>query len=252
MVADPFTCMDLPGPMAGATREDSDPADVTQLQAFAEAIERQDVARAQRLCARWQGGRSAGVGDAYFGLVLPTIRQLERRWQDDSISYDRIVQAFLTLHRVLRSSIERSRPAAPGPGSKGHACFTLVDGAAHDFGLLIVADAFQADGWRVSLHLADANDELMRTLRHSRVDLLGIGVGNDRELAQVARLADTARRLSRQPALKVIVGGCVIAPPREQYSFLGVDHIAYDAQDALAYAEAVCRRAPGSGQEEHA
>ncbi len=247
MSALPSACFHLPppGPAEPAPTAPEPASSRERIDAFIAAALAGDVALAQRLCSEWQHdtaarrGRAAPAGDVYFGLVMPAIRQLDRLWHDDRLDYERVSTAFFTLQRVLRGALQ-APPAGgtPQPG-RGRVCLTLLPGAQHDFGVCIVADALQQAGWQVQLFGGDQGAELLRTLQQQPVALLGLSVGNDRELEAAAALVAQARVRSCHAGLRILIGGNILTEPRAQYAFIQADGVAFSAAEAVAYAEAV-------------
>jgi MerR family transcriptional regulator, light-induced transcriptional regulator len=210
--------------------------------AFLEAVIQGDSTAAVWCCRAWGSTAAQRLDDVFQGLAVPAISRLEALWQEDQIALGRLGMAFLTVQRVLRQVLE-DRLASRPPPQKGHVCLARVDGAEHAFGPLMAADAFSADGWSFSLHAPDAWDGVIAELRQIPTALLGISLGNDRELARVPSLAAQARSQSRNPALKVIVGGPILSAPRDQYAFLRADFVALSCWEAITYANLVCSAA---------
>jgi MerR family transcriptional regulator, light-induced transcriptional regulator len=249
MSALPSACLHLPSPATASEATLAplpSPADAELLERFCTAVLAGDAERAQHVCATWTGPGAGRAADAYFGLVLPAIRRLDRLWHDDAIDFERVSMAFYTLQRVLRAALVRPTPAAP---TRGLVCLALLPGAEHDFGICVVADAFQRAGWEVRLFGGDEGAELLRTLERHDVALLGLSLGNDRELEPAAALVAQARRRSRRQSMRVVIGGNILAEPRAQYAFIQADGVAFSAAEALAYAEAVSG-IPSSGPQE--
>ncbi len=228
----------LPGPMA---------ADAELVQRLVEAAQAGDLDRARAVVASWLATQPLRAGDVYFGLVLPAVRRLERAWSDDRIGYDGITLAFHTLQRLLQHALGATRP---GPArSRGLVCLSLLPGGEHQFGLLVVADALQAAGWTVRLFEGDRTAALLDTLARDEVALLGLSLGNDRELALAPGLVAKARAVSKRQPLRVLIGGNVLHEPAGQYAFVQADGVAFDAASAVAFAAAL-PVAPRAGAEE--
>lgn len=254
MSALPSACLHLPGSDATRAAVDAPPptlpalADAELLQRFGDAVLGGDADRAHQVCQAWTSSRPLRPADAYFGLVLPAIQRLDRLWNEDGIDYERVSMAFFTLQLVMRRTLH-TPPERDADPQRGLVCLALLPGGEHDFGLYVVADAFQRAGWAVRVFSGDEGAELLHTLERRDVALLGLSLGNDRELEPAAALVRQARARSRRPSMQVLIGGNILAEPRAQYAFIQADGVAFSAAEAVAFAEAVCGT-PSPGPQE--
>lgn len=236
--ADTLACLSIPprparpGPPPGLAQE----PDAALLQALVDAAREGDLARVGEVAAAWQASTPRRAADLFFGLLLPGIRRLERLWSRDELSYERVTLAFHTLQQLLEVALGGRRPAAGG--GRGLVCLSLLPGGAHRFGLCVVADALQEAGWSVRLFGGEDTDALLDTLARHEVAMLGLSLGNDRELALAPRLVASARAVSRRRPLRVLMGGNILAEPFGQYAFVDADAMALDAASAVAWAAA--------------
>lgn len=225
-------------PAAAAARDGQLP------DAFLDAVLQGDSMAAVWCCRAWGSTAVRRLDEVFHSLAVPAISRLETLWQDDRVELARLGLAFLTVQRVMRQLLE-DRIASRPPPTKGHVCMARVEGSEHEFGPLMAADAFSADGWSFSLHAPDDWNGVLAELRQVPTALLGLSLGNDRELARVPALAAQARSASRNPALKVIVGGAILTSPRDQYAFLRSDFVALNCHEAISYANLVCSTEAG-------
>ncbi len=233
-LADTLACLAIDHPAARPTTAPrlADAPDGALLQALVEVAQAGDLGRLADIAAAWQQTTPRRAADLYFGLLLPGLRRLERLWSNDEVSYERVSLAFHTLQQLLEGALGATRPGAGG--GRGLVCLSLLPGAAHRFGMLVVADALQGAGWTVRMFGGDEADALHETLARHEVAMLGLSLGNDRELALAPRLVACARAASRRQPLRVLIGGNILAEPFGQYAFVAADAMALDAASAVA------------------
>lgn len=244
--ADTLACLAIPQDSVRPLRSPAwaHEPDSALLQALVDAAQAGDLARVGEIAEAWQVSAPRRAADLFFGLLLPGIRRLERLWSEDEVRYERVTLAFHTLQQLLELSLGATRPRADG--DRGLVCLSLLPGAAHRFGLLVLADALQGAGWSVRLFGGEDADALLDTLARHEVSMLGLSLGNDRELALAPGLVARARAASRRQPLRVLIGGNILAEPFGQYAFVRADAMALDASSAVAQAAAWAPSAPST------
>gem|GEM_PF-3529610 len=188
-------------------------------------------AKAVRFCAqRAEGGGSGRLA----ALFLPLVQQLEAAWERDAIEISELAFIFFQIRRLIEISARRAGPPVPQLLSRGTVLLASAPGEGHGFGLQFVADELRLRSWAVTTMPDGAgNAALQDRLEMHAFDALGLSIGHDDSLAGLADLLVELRLTSRNPRLKVLLGGAALVEPAAQYHFLGADHVALDVTDGV-------------------
>jgi methylmalonyl-CoA mutase cobalamin-binding subunit len=199
-----------------------------------------DLARARALCDRHATASPTGRRAVYADLVLPVVRAIEADWQAGALPFADIVAHFWTVQRL----IDGLSGTAPGPTSgtaRGTVLLTLPEGEDHGFGLGVVAEEFRAAGWAVTTHRGRGNRQVIDQVAAQDFAAIGLSVGHDGVLHGLADLVQDLRIAARNPRLRVILGGNVLATRPAGFGFLGADMIARTGAEALAWLDRTAR-----------
>ncbi|MEO0957939.1 MAG: cobalamin B12-binding domain-containing protein [Pseudomonadota bacterium] len=109
-------------------------------------------------------------------------------------------------------------------------------GEQHVLGISILRDAFERAGWDATRSVGSAAHVLLAQIAAQHYDALALSVATDRHLSTLSALVKSARRLSKNPRLHVLVGGAAILRHPETGTRIGADAIGLDAETALGEA----------------
>jgi methylmalonyl-CoA mutase cobalamin-binding subunit len=185
------------------------------------------------------GDRVSPFGQVAQAKVWVTrcIRRLQSDWEADRRSYNEISTAFRRLEQALLSDLKagaaQARVAMAEP--LGRVLIVMAPQCSHVMGAALVAAHFEAHGWQVQWPQAVDASDILDGVRLAHVDVVGISVGHDHALLDLAQLIGDLRRVSINPALKIVLGGQAFSLGRNEYQWLGADHIAVDEHDALQF-----------------
>lgn len=193
------------------------------------------VADLQRAIAH-PGQRDAGDT---LTLAMPelfsTIACLEESWKAHKISFGEAIRGLFTIREVIQN-IESGRTIdASAMHFLGGGLVGLADGEAHDFGAQIAAEKLYVSGWRTEVIVKGGLQRLIERVRLEYFDFVGISIGCDESLSGLADRITELREASLNRAIYIIVGGAIFAYSKKGFDFLGADHIAGAADDAIDY-----------------
>lgn len=173
-------------------------------------------------------------------LVAPVARSLGRAWEADDCDFVTVTCAAQILEEIVRE-IGQVAPALPQAGGRQTRAILLAaaPGEQHALGLAVLRDAFERAGWTVCVSLGTSATGLMAQVAGRPVDVLGLSVGADRNLSALPALITEVRKVSRNPAISVMLGGSAILRRPETGVRVGADAIAIDAETALDEASRV-------------
>ncbi|MEM6422087.1 MAG: cobalamin B12-binding domain-containing protein [Pseudomonadota bacterium] len=175
------------------------------------------------------------------GLIGPVANCLGNAWEEDSCDFVAVTFGVTLLGDLLGELRELDPPRPPRRKRGGFPPSMLLaamPGEQHTLGLRIVADSFERAGWDVSIADAQSAGALMAQTAAQAHDVIGISVATDRLLGGIGPLVSALRRLSRNPKVRLIVGGPAVLRHPDAGTRIGADAVAIDAQSAVATATA--------------
>ncbi|WP_425093050.1 cobalamin B12-binding domain-containing protein [Tropicimonas sp. S265A] len=203
------------------------------LEAFATLLIADD-ARAAEEFLRDVVPRDMGTAELSDRILRDTLGRLGDRWSADQMSF---VDMSVAVARVkgLGRSFASTRAICSTAVSKGRALFATLMNQSHGLGLSLAAQAFRETGWDVDLHLNEAPDRVVQSVKTTRPWVVGLTVGSRRDVSVVHKTILKLRALPFR--CKVLVGGnAAHLLAGKSNSFL-VDALVPDIATALAHAE---------------
>ncbi|MEL6769272.1 MAG: cobalamin B12-binding domain-containing protein [Pseudomonadota bacterium] len=170
-------------------------------------------------------------------LLGEVARTLGRGWEDDACDFVAVTCGVDLLEALLREIRQLAPPRlVPSPATRPSVLLASAPGEQHVFGISVLRDAFERAGWEVTRSVGSAAHVLLAQLTAQHFDVLALSVATDRHLSTLPALMKSARRLSGNPRLRLIVGGAAILRHPETGTRIGADAIGLDAETALAEA----------------
>lgn len=176
-----------------------------------------------------------GIGpeSVLLDLLPRTARDLGALWDEDLCDLSEVTIAVGRLHEVLREQGARLSPRTfPAGVEAPRVLLATPSGDPHMLGLGIAAQCFWRRGWRVWSEPGASREELADIVAREHVDLLGFSVARSAALADLAEAIVALRRLSRNPAVRVLVGGRLLGIETDLVARLGADAGAFDPRTA--------------------
>lgn len=194
-----------------------------------------DPAGAERVVLDAVRKSGLGVQQVMAEVLAPVQVELGRLWHtgEAGVAEEHLASA------VIRRAVHRLLDLAPEVLSNGRAVIvTVAAGDLHDLGTLLVAAAFELDGWR-TLHLgADLPPEdLCDAVERFKVDLVALSVTIE---TQRRRAADAISALrAAGSSVPVLVGGAGFCGDEATWRNAGASGYASSAVDAVRQARAL-------------
>lgn len=178
---------------------------------------------------------------AYLDLLAPMARRLGELWDEDLCDY---FQVTLLVGRI-QGAIRRMGPyfqAAAGDGGRPQrrVFLTAPGREQHTLGMVLVGDFFLRAGWSVSMGSPLDPGRGVLEVARDRFDLVGISLSRDATLEETRESIRAIRRDSRNPGVRVILGGRVLHDSPEVVRLLGADAWASDGLEAITVAGELC------------
>lgn len=172
-------------------------------------------------------------------LLAPTARHLGTLWEEDLCDFVEVTRAMGRLQRIMHE-ITRRLGSEPEVQRAGHRILLLpCPGDSHSFGLTVVERFFHEAGWNVTCAVSDGSDDLLARVRDGWFDVVGFSLACEILLPRMAETVVALRRHSRNPAIRVMVGGPAFVANPDGVRQVGADATAGDARQALRVAESL-------------
>ncbi|MCJ2067517.1 cobalamin B12-binding domain-containing protein [Methylobacterium sp. J-030] len=174
-------------------------------------------------------------------LLAPAARHLGALWEEDACDFLAVTEALGRLQAISRRlCLELESESAPIGGRS--VLLLPCPGETHRFGLSIVASFFREAGWDVTTAVPAPGLDPLALLASDWFEVVGLSLSADVLLPVLSETVAEVRRASRNPGVRVLVGGPYFARHGGEAGIVGADACALDACLAPAAAEALLDR----------
>ncbi|MCJ2053287.1 B12-binding domain-containing protein [Methylobacterium sp. J-070] len=174
-------------------------------------------------------------------LLAPAARHLGALWEEDACDFLAVTEALGRLQAVSRRlCAEMESESVPANGRS--VLLMPCPGETHRFGLSIVASFFREAGWDVTTAVPGPGLDPLELLGADWFDVVGLSLSSDVLTPALAGTVSDMRSASRNPDIRVLVGGPYFARNGGEAGIFGADACAADACLAPAAAEALLDR----------
>jgi methanogenic corrinoid protein MtbC1 len=172
-------------------------------------------------------------------LLAPTARHLGILWEEDLCDFAELTVAVGRLQRIMHDLTMRFG-GEPARHSHGRSILLLpCPGETHSFGLTLIERFFREAGWDVTGVAREPGHDPLRLARSEWYDVIGLSVGSETLLPVLTKAVGDLRRVSRNPAVRVMVGGPILTENPGYAGLVGADATAADARCAITVAESL-------------
>jgi methanogenic corrinoid protein MtbC1 len=172
----------------------------------------------------------------YMELLAPAAVRLGELWDADDCDFVAVTVALGRMQRVLRDVSHVFVANTARPDAVGAVLLTCVSGEQHTLGIVMIADSLVRDGWRVLVGAPWSDADLRTLVRSEHFDVVGFSVACESRIAAVKRQVQTLRSASRNPAMKVLVGGQAFVGRPDLVTRVGADAFAETVRDIVPVA----------------
>lgn len=176
--------------------------------------------------------RGISVTDIIEHVITPAHAEIGRMWQigEIGVADEHLASAsseWVVSHLLLN---------APKPEPRGRIMVaSSVGGDTHSFGVRLVADAFEIDGWRTFfLGASTPLVDLVGAVIERQADLLALSANLGCHLREMKRVIDALRSQPETARVAILVGGGAVNIAPELWRKLGADSGAPTAREAVA------------------
>lgn len=181
--------------------------------------------------------RGVGMETLLLDVLAPAARRLGDLWAQDICTFVDVTTGLGHLHEVLHT-VDPGERISTAPGATGSRILLApCPGEQHTFGLAVVARLFCRAGWQVRQERGASKAVLVQATRRYWFDVVGLSASCEDRLDALAEMIHTMRRGSRNPAVRVLVGGSLFTCRPELAALVGADATAFDGRQAVRQAQ---------------
>jgi MerR family transcriptional regulator, light-induced transcriptional regulator len=174
-------------------------------------------------------------------LLAPAARHLGALWEEDTCDFLAVTEALGRLQAVSRRLCAEME--SESVDANGRSVLLLpCRGETHLFGLSLVASFFREAGWDVTTVVPGPGLDPLDLLHTDWFDVVGLSLSCDVLLPALSAMVTDVRRASRNPGIRVLVGGPYFARGGDEAGIVGADACVPDGNRAPAAAEALLDR----------
>lgn len=172
--------------------------------------------------------KGAPIESIYLDLLAPAARHLGELWEEDLCDFTDVTIGLGHLQKMLHqlsAEVEKKRH----PVSNGlRVLLVPTPGEQHTFGLAMVAEFFQRDGWYVTGGPYDLFDDPATLVKRQKFDVVGFSLATVAQLERLTECIAEVRKASKNQGVCIMVGGPLFAGNPEFGSRVGADLVAND------------------------
>ncbi len=196
---------------------------------YVHALLEGDRRRATQIVVEAVDRNEVDARSAYLDVLVPAQHELGRMWHMNEIS---IAEEHFVTSTTLRVMALLAQRMPVGEPNTKTLVVCSVAGDTHAIGVRLVADFFEADGWRVIDLGADVpREDVVAAALAFSADLVALAA----TLGSHRRTASETIALVRKdsPSTKVLVGGQAFAGENDVWKQVGADACAGSPDDAI-------------------
>ena len=181
--------------------------------------------------------RGATLENVCLDLLAPAARGLGVMWEEDECDFMQVTVGLCRLHQLLREISAEFRPEDAETSSDRTVLLAPIPGEQHTFGVMLVAQFLRRAGWDVWHEFPDSLSSILEVVRQNSFAVVGLSVGCETRLEDVASLIRAIRGGSRNRSVGILVGGPVLSLNPDAAKLVGADATAADGLQAVAQAD---------------
>jgi len=179
--------------------------------------------------------RGVSIETLLVDLLAPAARLLGEFWEDDRCDFVDVTMGLWRLQEVVYELSDRV-PVEHSAGPGHRALFASMPGDQHSFGTIVIDELFSREGWRTDRMAEATTPDLIDRVANDWFDLVGLTVSCDCHIAPLPAIIRAVRDVSRNPDVRVMVGGRIFVGDARLAIEVGADGTAPDAKLALKVA----------------
>jgi methanogenic corrinoid protein MtbC1 len=181
--------------------------------------------------------RGATLEMVCLGLLAPAARELGNLWEKDECDFMQVTVGLCRLHQLLRElSPEFTSEDVDREGDR-RILLANCPGDQHTFGIALVAQFLRRAGWDVWHEFLATRTEILEVSSQHWFSVIGLSVATQARLEDLTETIRAIRRVSRNRAIGIMVGGPLLVENPGLARMVGADATAVDGPQAVLRAE---------------
>ena len=172
----------------------------------------------------------------YMELFAPTARHLGEMWEADTCSFADVTIGLSRLQQLMQTLSASFCEERVTVGRSPRALMLPSPGEQHTLGLYMVSEFFRREGWDVWGNSFHAGADVATLVKGEWFDVVGFSLASEVKLDALKPCIDAVRRASKNPAIKILLGGPLLSSRPELVEQVGADAMALDAPHAVKVA----------------
>jgi methanogenic corrinoid protein MtbC1 len=172
----------------------------------------------------------------FLQVIAPAARFLGVQWEQDQLDFSQVTLGLLRLHQLSHELGYAFRDGPQEAGGRRRIMLASAPGSQHLLGLTIVSEFFRKERWQVVVEISSTGLELAQAISNEWFEVVGLSVGVVEQLQDLPSLIQTLRQHSRNPDIRVLLGGPAFITQAVEAHSLGADGISLDAAEAVELA----------------
>ncbi|QWE18032.1 cobalamin B12-binding domain-containing protein [Polynucleobacter corsicus] len=185
--------------------------------------------------------KTHGVSINYIVLdLIPTIaRRLGKQWEDDTLSFAEVSIGVNKLERVIHKLDYLFQVTQLEKRGNHSILITNFPESQHSLGTLILSNYFIHSGWRVYRPENNSLKSIAKELESISHNALAISISCDEQLELLPNIISTLRGKSKNPKIKVLIGGPLYNKAPEKFAHIEADITAFTPEESVERLELV-------------
>ena len=184
--------------------------------------------------------RGASFEAVCLCLLAPAARELGLLWEADECDFMQVTVGLCGLHHLLRELSPAFHHESAEPKIERNILLAPLPGDQHTFGITLVGEFLRKAGWQVWCEFSSSTDQLLQVVRSHWFAAVGLSVGSETRVEELARVIQAIRHASRNRSVGIMVGGPLLVARPEAAVMMGADATALDGPMAVQRAEHFC------------
>ncbi len=206
--------------------------------AFLEAVRGNDDQAAGEFIRRVLS-EGASIDAIYLDLMGSSARHLGTMWENDDCDFVEVTVAVGRMQRVMREISQVFVTDAQQDPTVGSVLLTCVPDEQHTLGIIMVGEFLLRDGWRVMIGAPWTEGDLLAMVGAEWYDVVGFSAGSESKLSSLRREIRRVRSASKNPNIRVMVGGPLFYGNASLAESVGAHGVARTAAEAPLIARAL-------------
>lgn len=173
------------------------------------------------------------VSSLFTGILVPSARRLGELWDRDLRDFTEVARGMDHIQQIVLAHCSMFTNELHVASLPRRILLMPLPNEGHRFGLLLIRAQFWRAGWDVSCDIPESIDDLVRLVKKTPFDVVGISACAVRDVPSIARDISRIRKASRNKDLVVLVGGQAFVRDPNLVAAIGADATAADGRDAV-------------------